>query len=64
MHTLTAFFGWPDGGIWSNLAASVVWTLPALGWHHRRMKRHIAKTLALPAAAPAPAAAPKEVGTP
>jgi hypothetical protein len=42
--TLTAFFGWPNGGIWGNLLASVVWTLPALWWHHRKLAaRHDAQ---------------------
>lgn len=27
--------------IWPNLAASVIWTLPALAWHHRAMRRHV-----------------------
>jgi len=64
MHTLTAFFGWPNGGIWSNLAASVIWTVPALEVNHRRAKRHITKTLAQSAAPPAPADAPKEMSAP
>jgi hypothetical protein len=45
MDWVTSFFAWPGGGVWSNLAASVIWTVPALGWHHRRMKRHITETL-------------------
>lgn len=27
--------------IWPNLAASVIWAIPAFTWHHRRIKRHI-----------------------
>lgn len=41
MSVWQAFFGWPQGGIWPNLAASVIWAAPALAWHHRRIKRHI-----------------------
>jgi hypothetical protein len=41
MSTWVAFFAWPGGGVWSNLVASAIWTVPALAWHHRRMKQHI-----------------------
>lgn len=41
MDWVEAFFGWPNGGVWSNLLASVLWTIPALGWHHRKIKQHI-----------------------
>lgn len=37
-----ASFAWPAGGIWSNLLASVVWTVPAIAWQHRRQRRHTA----------------------
>ena len=32
------FFGWPSGGIWSNILASVLWTAPMwllLLWRQR-----------------------------
>lgn len=34
------------GPIWPNMAAPPVWTLPALWWHHRRMRRHISNEIA------------------
>lgn len=40
-----SFFAWPDGGVWSNLLASVIWTLPALRWHHKRIKEHVDRAL-------------------
>ena len=40
-----SWFAWPDGGVWSNVVASVIWTVPALAWHHRKMKQHITDTL-------------------
>lgn len=45
MDWVTSFFAWPDGGVWSNLLASVLWTVPALAWHHRKIKQHITETL-------------------
>ena len=35
------FFQWPQGGVWSNMIASVLWTAPAwllavFAWKHRR----------------------------
>jgi hypothetical protein len=32
--------------VWPNLAASVLWTLPALWWHHRRVKTHVSSEIA------------------
>lgn len=29
------------GPVWPNLAASVIWAVPAFVWHHRAIKRHI-----------------------
>lgn len=46
MGWLSSFFAWPDGGVWSNLLASVIWTVPALAWHHRKIKQHVTTTLA------------------
>lgn len=39
------FFGWPNGGVWSNLLASVLWATPALLAHHKLMMRRISKKL-------------------
>lgn len=43
---ISSFFSWPNGGVWSNLLASVIWTVPALGFHHRKIKQHISDALA------------------
>ncbi len=47
--TINAFFAWPGGGVWSNLLASVVWTVPALIWHHKtvmkKLDRHHEETM-------------------
>lgn len=34
MSTWWLFFGWPAGGVWSNLIASLIWDVPivAAGW--------------------------------
>lgn len=42
MSVWQAFFGWPAGGVWANLVASV------LGFtvHHVLMRRHHANTTA------------------
>jgi hypothetical protein len=42
----TAFFSWPNGGVWSNLLASLLWGAPAFITHHRLMRRHQTKTIA------------------
>lgn len=39
--------------IWPNLAASTLWTLPVLGWHHRRIRAHIRGAITEAAARPA-----------
>jgi len=36
----SAFFHWPDGGVWSNLLASLMWAPAGLGAHHVAMRRH------------------------
>jgi hypothetical protein len=46
MGWLDSFFAWPGGGVWPNLVASALTTIPALAWHHRKMKQHITDTLA------------------
>lgn len=33
------------GPVWPNLASSAACTLPALWWHHRRLRAHIAKSI-------------------
>lgn len=44
---ISAFFAWPNGGVWSNLLASLIWGVPAFVTHHRKIraahKREIAK---------------------
>jgi hypothetical protein len=40
-----SWFGWPDGGVWSNLAAAVLWATPAFTVHHRLMRRHQSTTV-------------------
>jgi hypothetical protein len=49
VDAVTAFFAWPNGGVWSNLVASILWTVPALVWHHktvmRKLDRHHAETM-------------------
>ena len=40
MSVLWFYFGWPDGAVYSNLLASLIWAAPAL-WHlHRKLDRH------------------------
>jgi len=38
------FFHWPDGGIYSNIVASIIWTTPSfiVGFvvGHLKMKKH------------------------
>ena len=45
MSPLHLFFHWPDGGVYSNIVASVIWTTPSffLGMYvsHRKLKKHI-----------------------
>lgn len=40
----SAFFAWPDGGVWSNLLASLLWGAPAFITHHVLMRRHQTRT--------------------
>lgn len=42
---MNALAGW-WGQVWPNLAASVLWAVPGLLWHHRALKRHVDKSLA------------------
>ena len=32
------FFHWPDGGVWSNLVASAIWTTPTLLFAWRKLR--------------------------
>jgi hypothetical protein len=41
-----SFFGWPAGGVWPNLLASVMWGAPAFVTHHVLIRRHQARTTA------------------
>lgn len=47
MSPLHLFFAWPDGGVWSNIVASVLWTTPSfiIGFiiGHRKMIKHTNK---------------------
>ncbi len=45
MSTLSAFFAWPNGGVWSNLLASLIWVAPTFLTHHTLMRRHQTKTI-------------------
>lgn len=47
MSVISAFFAWPDGGVWSNLLASLIWGVPAFVTHHRKLRAaHKADTVA------------------
>lgn len=61
MEWIRSFFAWPNGGVWSNLLASVIWTIPTLAVHHRKIKQHIDDKLAQQDTAGAPE---KEVPAP
>jgi len=37
--TLSAFFSWPSGGVWSNLLASALTVVPGFIWHHRSIRK-------------------------
>lgn len=45
MSTWQSFFGWPAGGVWSNLIASVMWGAPAFVMHHVLIRRHHERTV-------------------
>jgi hypothetical protein len=42
-HWLHSWFGWPDGGVWSNIAASLIWSgivwVPTIRHLHRKIDR-------------------------
>lgn len=37
---LSAFFAWPNGGVWSNLVAALLWAPAGFVTHHVLMRRH------------------------
>lgn len=39
MKTLLLFFHWPEGSVWSNLIASVIWATPTFLHLHHKMSR-------------------------
>jgi len=41
------YFGWPDGAVWSNLLASVIWAAPTIWGLHRKLDRHHREHLAM-----------------
>jgi hypothetical protein len=45
MNTIQSFFGWPEGGVWSNILASMIWTTPSfiVGFFigHRQLVSHM-----------------------
>ncbi|HXR74010.1 hypothetical protein [Actinocrinis sp.] len=45
MSTLSAFFAWPSGGVWSNLLAAAMWAVPGFTTHHLLIRRHQTKTV-------------------
>lgn len=40
MSVLALFFGWPTGQVWPNVVASGVTAGLAVGWSHRRLRKH------------------------
>lgn len=46
MRTVSVFFGWPSGGVWSNLVAALLWGTPAFIGQHVLLRRHHAATTA------------------
>ncbi len=47
MNPLQLFFHWPEGGVWSNLVASLLWTLlagiPAYFWGRSKARKHLTR---------------------
>lgn len=39
MSTFEMFFGWPAGGIWSNIIASILTGATVWAWAHRKLGR-------------------------
>jgi hypothetical protein len=40
VSVLDLFFGWPTGQVWPNIVASLLTTVLAVGWSHRRLRKH------------------------
>jgi hypothetical protein len=36
---------WFVASVWPNIVASVLWTTPALWWHHRKIKKHVTQAV-------------------
>ena len=45
MSVWQVFFGWPQGGVWSNVAASLLWAVPGFTAHHVLMRRHTTREI-------------------
>jgi hypothetical protein len=43
VSVLALFFGWPAGQVWPNIVASALTTGIAVGWSHRRLRKHLDK---------------------
>lgn len=41
MSVLALFFGWPAGQVWPNIVASGLTAGLAVGWSHRRLRKHL-----------------------
>lgn len=41
MSVLGLFFGWPAGQVWPNVIASGLTAGLAVGWSHRRLRKHL-----------------------
>jgi hypothetical protein len=44
-NVLVSWFAWPDGGVWSNLAAALLWAGPGFTTHHVLMRRYNVRIL-------------------
>jgi hypothetical protein len=40
MSIIDLFFSWPNGTVWSNIIASVMWSLPTVGFTFWRIRKH------------------------
>jgi preprotein translocase subunit YajC len=40
MNVFNEFFGWPLGSVWSNIIASVIWSIPAVIFTFWRIRKH------------------------
>lgn len=45
MNPIGVFFGWPLGGVWSNLVASLIWATPAGIATWRKLRRQHAERM-------------------